>query len=203
MTDFSVLASIFRYLLEERKKHVRDNPDTYYVTDLLQCAYKRELSMKFPELSAYTSFEPAVVMGILVHEGLEKILSEMDIEVEVEGEKTIEDPEADRIYVVKGRADAIVTTDDGRVGIEIKTSRNANNIPYEHHIDQARLYNWLFDLKKTILVYITPTKLVEYEIVGPMDEKMILHIINSSTSPLYEWECKYCPFSKVCPKSKE
>jgi len=203
MTDFSVISSLFRYLLEESKKHQRDNPNLYYVTDLTQCSHKRVLSMKFPELSAFMNFEPAVVMGILVHGGLEKILSEMDIKVEVEGQKTVIDTVTETEYIVKGRADAIVEGEDEKICIEIKMSRSANNIPYEHHIDQARIYNWLFDADMAILVYITPTKLVEYGVKNRATDDEILNRITFIRAPRYDWECKYCPFSKICPDSKE
>ncbi|WP_457549730.1 hypothetical protein [Archaeoglobus sp.] len=104
-------------------------------------------------------------MGSLVYLGLEQILSnDLNAEVEVKGVKWIGD------YRVVGRTDAKL----GKVGIEIKTSRTDYEIPYDHHVLQARIYNWLFDLEKTVLVYITPDRVTEYIVVENIEKEEIV-----------------------------
>ncbi len=175
---------------EEREKHERKD-GIIYVTDLVSCPLKPEFERKFPELK--TLLEPALTLGNLVHLAIEKILQEKcNAQIEVEKEAKIGE------YVIKGRIDAIV----GNIGVEIKYSRTDNYIPYDHHITQVKIYNWLFNLDKTILFYITPDRLAQYEIVDRAGEKYILTLIEDRSIPRYDWECSRCPFAKICHMKK-
>ncbi len=173
----------------ERHKKLRELGG-YEVTDLIRCPLKRSFEEKHPELYRAMAYIPATVLGALVHLGLQNILSdELNAEIEVEGEKQIGE------YKIIGRIDAKI----GKVGIEIKTSRSDIEIPYEHHILQAKIYNWLFDLDKTVLVYITPDRFTEFVVDERLDEEEILKLIVDKRIPKYEWECRYCHFSVLCP----
>lgn len=181
---------VISWRLRELEKHERDG---IWVTDLIRCPLKKEFEEKYPELYRASVFTPNTILGSLVHVGLESILSsELNAEIEVKAEKQIGE------YKIVGRIDAIV----GKVGIEIKTSRADIDIPYEHHVLQAKIYNWLYDLEKTVLVYVTPDRFAEYCVEDRVSEDEILKLIVEKIAPKYDWECRYCHFSVICPNKR-
>jgi CRISPR-associated exonuclease Cas4 len=190
-----IIEIIAEWRLKELEKHKRlREASGLEVTDLIRCPLKRNFEEKYPELYRATAYTPATILGSLVHLGLEHLLSsELNAEIEVKGEKHIGE------YKIIGRIDAKL----GKVGIEIKTSRADIEIPYEHHVLQAKIYNWLFELEKTILVYITPDRITEYVVEDRIDEEEILKLIVDKKAPRYDWECRYCSFSILCPSRKK
>ena len=190
-----VIEVVVDWRLRELDKHKKLKEEgAIEVTDLIRCPLKREFEDKFPDLYKASAYTPATILGSLVHLGLEQILSnELNAEVEVKGEKWIGD------YKIVGRIDAKL----GKVGIEIKTSRADFEIPYDHHVLQARIYNWLFDLEKTVLVYITPDRVTEYVVEEDVEEEEIIKLIVDKTAPRYDWECRYCFFSMICPNKRK
>ncbi len=190
-----IIEIIVDWRLKELEKHRKlREEDAIEVTDLIRCPLKREFEEKFPDLYRASAYTPSTILGSLVHLGLESILSnELNAEIEVKGEKKIGD------HKIVGKIDAKL----GKVGIEIKTSRADFEIPYEHHILQARIYNWLFDLEKTVLVYVTPDRITEFVVEEDIDEDEIVKLIVDKVSPRYDWECRYCFFSLICPKKRK
>lgn len=160
--------------------------------------------MRYPEISSYEIMSPPSILGELVHRGLQAILREIygaDVKTEVEGEKTVALPQGG-VARVRGRSDAIIERGGRRVGIEIKSSRTDYGIPLEHHVDQARIYNWLFDLEETYLVYVTHERVAQYRIRDRASEQEVVIRLTSTTYPRYSWECSYCVFSIICPYKK-
>jgi CRISPR-associated exonuclease Cas4 len=190
-----IIEIIAEWRLKELEKHKKlREAGGLEVTDLIRCPLKRSFEEKYPELYRAMAYTPATILGSLVHLGLEHLLSfELNAEIEVKGEKHIGE------YKIIGRIDAKL----GKVGIEIKTSRADIEIPYEHHVLQAKIYNWLFELEKTILVYITPDRITEYVVEDRIDEEEILKLIVDKKAPRYDWECRYCSFSILCPSRKK
>jgi CRISPR-associated exonuclease Cas4 len=130
------------------------------------------------------------------------------LKVEVEPEASAEvnlsqfQPGAGRV-VVKGRIDAILTSPEGeRVGVEVKSMRGDAQLPLEHHVDQVRLYNLLFDLPATILLYVTPDRITQYEVRERADWREVAQRVLEPKAPRYPWECRYCPFAVVCPRKR-
>jgi len=189
-----ILEILSDWRLREFEKHRKLKKEgDIEVTDLIRCPLKRYFEEKYPELHKATVYTPATILGSLVHLGLEKILSEeLNAEIEVKAEKRIGE------HKIVGMIDAKL----GKVGIEIKTSRGDFEIPYEHHVLQVRIYNWLFDLEKSVLIYVTPDRVTEFVIEERADEEEILKLIVDKTSPRYEWECRYCFFAVLCPSKK-
>lgn len=196
---------IYGKIIQEQLRKLSElkSPNVIYVTDLVSCTYKYHLRRRFPELTIV--FEPAAVLGDLTHLGLEKILVEKGIRVEVDVLKHVQ--VGNETYLVKGRADAI---DESKgLVIEIKTSRSALNLPRDHHVKQLNLYLEITGFNNGIIVYVTPEKILEYEInrqpVKIEDE--VLELLNNKHHPRYNWECNYCMYKKICsyhlPMAKE
>lgn len=192
-----LVSLLYEWVREEREKHKRET-GVLWVTDLVRCPLKRDFEDKYPELLGGLTLRPSILAGKVAHVGMEAILERRlnGVAIEVEGERELE-VEGTEIRV-RGRIDAVV----GSEGIELKTARADLGIPQKHHVDQARAYNWLFDLKGTVLLYITPDRITQYRIDERMDDSEVKERILSSEAPRYDWECGYCPYSVVCPKKR-
>ncbi len=191
---------LYRVSKEEREKHKR-SPSTYWITDLLRCTLKRDYELRYPELSESEVFMPFFIVGTLVHRGLQGLLREVmpnDISTEVEREREIVLPNGE-VVCVSGRADILIKVGEELVGVEIKTSRSDLGLPKQHHVDQARMYNWLFNLKRTILIYVSPDRVTQYVIEDSASNEEVVERVISRKIPRYEWECKYCIYSVMCP----
>lgn len=197
----SILYRIKKESIEERRRE----EDVYWVTDLVRCPLKREYEILYPEIRMSSIFSPSAIMGDLVHLGLEEILRKRldnaTVLIEVEGARRVSLPSG-REAEVRGRCDVIVELGGAKLGVEIKTSRSDIRIPLEHHIDQARIYNWLFNLERTYLVYITPERITQYPVDQRASEEEIVSRISSKAYPRYLWECRYCDYSVLCPFKK-
>lgn len=192
-----ILSIIYNEYMKElfEKLEESKDPSIIYVTDLVACTHKYHLRHLFPELTI--RFEPAAILGDLVHAGLENILEKKGFKVElsIEHKYKIEGRE----YVLKGRIDAY-NEEKGEI-VEIKTSRTTQNLPREHHVYQLQIYLNILNADKGILVYITPERLLEFYIKREkIDIKpLIKMIIEDRVHPKWGWECKYCYFQKICP----
>ncbi|BFI75517.1 CRISPR-associated protein Cas4 [Sulfurisphaera ohwakuensis] len=210
--NLSLTQTLFRKRFNDKKAHEKKDNNTIYVTDLLYCPLKPRLREQFKELTYAEAYTPSTLQGSLIHDSIERILSEeLNAEVEVPISKEIK--VRDQVYTLVGRADAIK---DNAV-IEIKTSRNDSSIPRVEHILQLKIYlnmlnsnpNWNKRLSQNgtqfygILLYITPDRITEFRIEDEISEdklsELVQDFICTRTTPKHDWECKYCIFAKVCP----
>ncbi len=194
---------LYRWRIEEARKRMESKGDNeLYVTDLVLCPLKPKYQRIYGELALAHSFSPLALLGEFAHIGIEKVLREIlgedVVKVEVEFERGIE--VEGKGFVIKGRIDAIV----GDTVLEIKTTRSDANIPYQHHIQQLRIYLWLTGFNKGLLLYVTPERLVEFPVQNPASDGEIVDAVRSvlvgEPAPRYPWECQYCPYAQLCPK---
>lgn len=198
-----IVKLIYELSRDEYERHVRE-PNVYWVSDLVRCLLKRNYELIYPELRMREIFIPTLISGNLIHRGLQSVLKERfggNVSVEVEASREVVLLTGDKV-VIKGRADAIVSTDEGRIGIEIKTSRSDLNIPHEPHLEQVMIYNWLMDLNYSLLIYITPDRITQFTVLDRLTEADVVDRISSPTYPRYSWECNYCTYSVLCPYKK-
>jgi len=190
-----VMEKLYRRVLSDYKEHFKDatNPNIVYVTDMVSCSQKREFRIRYPELAF--KFEPAHILGDMVHIGIESFLKEEGFQVEVEFEKEVSID--NREVKIKGRVDAL----NENYVVEIKTARSDLGIPHDHHLMQLQIYLNIFDRKAGLLLYVTPDRLAEFYIEKkPLDvESLVVETIHNSMHPRWSWECKYCFYAKICP----
>ena len=190
-----ILRILYERRLEDFKERLEElkNPRIIYVSDLVACSHKRFFRMNYPELTL--RFEPVTLMGELLHVGLEEILKDRGYSVEVSFERDVTVNE--ELYTLKGRVDAI---GEGRV-VEIKTGRPGQILPHPHHVLQLQVYLQLLDVPQGILVYITPDRITEYNVEREEIniEELAKETIEDTKHPRWEWECRYCYYSKMCP----
>ncbi|MGC8982974.1 MAG: CRISPR-associated protein Cas4 [Desulfurococcaceae archaeon] len=194
---FRVVKVVYEKVVGEQLKRAEElrDPHIIYVTDLVQCTHKFHARKHYPELALV--FEPSAVLGSIAHMGLGRLLEERGFKVEVEVSKSI--TLRGENYTVKGRVDAV--DEAGKVVVEVKTARAAVGLPKEHHVKQLNIYLNMLGYEEGILVYITPSRIVEYSVSRePLDlEQEVVELLENKHHPRYNWECKYCVFSKLCP----
>jgi len=206
--DLDLISLLYGHFKKEREEHRRE-PGVYWVTDLVSCSLKERFSRMYPELELAQLFKPILIQGTLIHMGLEALLKEVleaeGARVEVEKEGSIEVdmsgiiPGAGKV-TVKGRVDlALELPESRRFGVEVKSSRGDSPLPLEHHVDQVRIYNSMFGFEASYLLYVTPERIAQYEVRGRMEEDEVMKRIAEPKAPRYTWECRYCPFSVLCP----
>lgn len=184
---------LFRWKYTESEKHKRGQNEIY-VTDLLYCGYKLLLEQKFPEILFSDPFNPVTLEGDLIHRGVQSILKEIygdRIQIEVEKTGKIGD------ITLKGRIDAIL---DGKHGIEIKHAKGDYNIPHKHHILQAKIYKWLFNLESIELLYITRDRITSITVDGTITDSEINKLVQNPPIADEAWLCQYCSFNFACDK---
>jgi len=190
----------------EKEAHKRKEGEIW-VSDLARCPLKVEYEVRYPELAVQDIYHPSFILGDLVHKGVETLAKEflekdeVKVEVEVEGRREMEIGGVK--YVIVGRADIILTSGGHRVGYELKYCRSDPGLPLEHHVLQARLYKWLFNLDTVKLLYITPDRITEYEIKDEVSDddvmRLVVEHLSKARTPKWPWECKYCTYSVLCP----
>ncbi|MCS7099819.1 MAG: CRISPR-associated protein Cas4, partial [Sulfolobales archaeon] len=167
---------------------------------------KRVYEDRYPDIALQELFKPSLIIGTLVHRGLENLLKEVvkdySIEVEVEGAKDVVLDDGS-VVSIRGRIDVLLTRNFEKAAVEVKTSRSDRNIPQKHHVDQVRAYNWLLNLSGSILLYITPTRVTQFYVEDRMDDAEVVSRVTSKKAPRYSWECSYCVFSVLCPYKTE
>lgn len=193
--------------MEATKHREEKTDDTIYVTDLVKCPARVYYEREHPEIAVASSINPSTLLGDIAHKGLKEYFTAIaqahnaSVEYEAEAEKQVSINNT--TFKVKGRADAILTVNGEKILVEFKTAKADKGIPYEHHKQQLRLYLWLFNAQKGVLLYITPDRIAEYHVNNPArdDEvaRLVAETINKSRNPRYNWECTYCPYAFICP----
>lgn len=180
-----------------------------YVSELGWCWLKRWFGSSVPEASVGRVLDGRLLFGDFVHAGVlrvlkevygERVVTELDDPRAVSGERHV--LVGGERFVVSGRVDAIL---DRVVGIDVKSHvpcRENNSLPKPWHVTQARLYNWLLGLQKTILMYVSPEGVFEYEVLDVASEDEVRRLIAERKSPYYPWECDSCVYSGFCPVFK-
>ena len=198
-----LVSRVLDYRTRELEKHLPRDPLTFYVTDLVRCSLKREYEITHPKLLYVRVSSGRTFLGEMVHKGLERVLKELfgdSVKIEEEGTEKSREVEVDGVrYAVKGRVDAVL---NGDTGIEIKETVSHGTLPYQHHVEQCALYNWLYGFKRTLLLYITPEGFYEFEVTASATDEEVARRIKEQKAPRYKWECKLCEFNTICSTAK-
>jgi len=182
-----IVHRVMNELVKQRLEKMKEKDDrTIWVTDLIGCKRKAELRKMYPFV-----LPNSVILGYFAHLGFASYVSEVGGLSEVEYEKNLDG------YVIRGRIDAII---DNTV-VEFKTAKQVDK-PFAHHVMQVRLYMWLSNMTKAVIVYVTPERFVEFKIDKPYRTEDVRELIANWSSPRFDWECKKCEFRVVCEYAK-
>ncbi|MEM2447905.1 MAG: hypothetical protein QXT14_03005 [Candidatus Bathyarchaeia archaeon] len=189
---YSLGELLFRLKFADAQKHRREDGEVF-VTDLVLCGVRLQKQRKFPEIEPSNAFNSRTLEGDIVHKGVQTVLKEVlgdRVQVEVEGSKEVAG------FRLKGRIDAIV---DGKYGVEIKHVKSDYGIgTYKHHMLQALIYWWMFDLESVELLYISGDRSTSIPVEGSLTEEDIAKLILEPKPVAEEWVCRYCEYSFSC-----
>lgn len=203
--ELNIVNTLYSWKIAEARKRLEEKLENeIYVTDLIYCPLKYRFQRLYKELAIGAAFSPAALYGEIIHQGLEKLLQTLfgvdNVKIEVEYERYVRTDFDGNTYTVKGRVDAVI----GDYVIEIKSSSSDKNLPHEPHITQAKIYLWLSNLSKALLLYITPSRVVEFRVMGAVSDEELVRLVESviigQPAPRYSWECRYCIYSILCPR---
>ena len=198
-------------ILDEIRRYTEKAENVFWVTELIYCPLRRKYmeqltvtvdGKKIPPVIAEQLDTPSLVLGDLIHRGLEQWLGEKGCEVEKEVEREIE--VEDKKYIIRGRVDAIC----GDTVIEIKYARDLkSDKPLQHHVQQVQIYMWMTGLREGKIIYVTPSRLLCFDVKAPYQEPQVALLVQETLrgepAPRHEWECQYCPFQAICPRSRQ
>ncbi len=199
MSVRSVFDLIVNYYVSDSLNRLKDNGHVY-VTELVSCPMKHYLRKRYPTLALQLNFNEKILLGKLVHEGIESVLHKIaqlmdNVEVEASVSKEING------VTIVGRADIVMSD----AVIELKTTRSTKDLPHENHILQAAIYARLLDKSRAVLLYIVlnnDVRILEYD-VDPISDEMLYQLVSElkekKPSPRFPWECNYCVFKQFCP----
>ena len=90
-------------LLREKRER---RPYELWVTDLISCSNKYNLSLRYPEYARLTALKPPILNGTLIHQGFEAIIKEMGLGI-IEKELSMNVNVDNVRYMIVGRVDII------------------------------------------------------------------------------------------------
>lgn len=191
--------------LEVAKTRGVDVTQVLFAHELCVCPRKQRFMRAIPALGETISYKPAVILGELVERGVEQYLEQLgftsgepvcrEIFVSVKKDKENEP----RRFVICGTPDFV----RGDAVLDVKFVRVLSVKPKEHHIRRANIYSWLFNGVPCYLLYISPGGIRSFAVVCDKDY-IIAEWVNeyiSLISPLWNWECKLCPYEYMCSRS--
>lgn len=191
-----ITAVLYKRIVDEYVKRVEESksPNIIYVTDLVGCTHKFHMRKIYTELTL--AFEPSMILGDLVHKGLESLMVAHGFQPEVEISRTVYVDGVE--YQLRGRVDLLDSTRG--IVVEVKSSKTHMGLPREHHLYQLNIYLNMLNYDKGILLYITPSKIAEYEVSRTQIsiDNLVKEVVEDARKPRFQWECKMCPFRKIC-----
>lgn len=214
---------IFDYINEKIAESIEKlktkKPNEIWVDDIAYCRIKSILARKFPELNATKKLEPAIILGDIIHIGVEKILeNKYGSLVKTEDDNSFKEKIIiDNVeYVISGRPDAILDKNGVKEIIEIKSGRDVKDPPSFNHLVQVFVYMTLLKIPRCRILYFTNKRIIEVSMSLDDAKKKIANTIMSSHTdemdilrdlvkkwlsmkrPWATWECDYCHFQKIC-----
>ena len=183
---------------EKLREELSEGVDyVYFVHELCECAKKRGMRELYPELNTSHAYEPAIMLGELVHLGVESLTHS---EKEVVKFRDVET----KIGTVRVAGTIDIYYPEENTVVDIKYARKlGNNMPLKRHKLQVSLYAWLANAKYGEIWYITPEGIRTYGLIKPANEATAKHLIEYPKTPMWpKWECKYCPYTKICPENR-
>ena len=203
MMDFIEENSIKR-AKDRNNFHGEDN--VFHVSDLVYCRRKQMLMRENPEMSAKVSVQPAVFNGIVFEIGLRQYMQDYFDTTEYIPRFSYKGKKKVGKYTVVGEAD-VALLKEGSSGLKVDTiidikNRVMSNKWKDYYVLQLLFYKWMFNAEHILLwCFSSSASHKEWEISdeNSIDDDFVINLIEHPRQPMWDWECKYCKFTKGCP----
>lgn len=193
-------------------KHLIREPNTFYISELPWCSSKTFFSIKFNSVRVPNE---AMIIGRLLHLVLPILVKDIDeykdAEFEVEVAYTNPDPK----FTIKGRGDIVLSSKDKveewKFGLKNITPFDPVIAAYTAQVNE---YAYLLNKKQAVLYYVNRRTFNITPVVTEPKEELHTVLVHkaeeiykclknnrvpSNYSPVFDFECKRCPFTIICP----
>jgi len=183
-----------------------DDTLVFHVSDLVYCRRKQMLMRENPEMSAKVSVLPSVFNGIIFEIGLRQYMQDYFDTTEYIPRFSYKGKKKIGKYTVVGEADVALFSDTPS-GLKVDTiidikNRVMSNKWKDYYVLQLLFYKWMFNADNILLwCFSSSASHKEWEISNEnsIDDDFVINLIEHPRQPMWDWECKYCKFSKDCP----
>jgi len=217
-------------LLKANEGHSRERQvGEYYCTDLGNCIRKTWYKYQGIELEDEGEEETIRMLkvferGNLLHEWITERLRKHVEEIGgyLKEEVSVAIPNLNEQFVVRGRIDNLIATEDGFDIIEVKTTARIRKtgMPLPHHVAQVMPYLLYAPNAKAGILYLEPNTLktafyeVTYDMFAMQDlwrkandlhQALLNNLLPDAEAKLKKvenWQCKYCEFKGMCDKEE-
>lgn len=183
---------------------LRYQDNIYNISELIYCLAK---SYYFRVNKENPIINGKMLSGTLVHQLIEKALSDLNIKYEVECIRDYND------YKIVGHADAV--DDDTVYEFKFSGAKLNGNLPF-YYFMQANAYSVMLDRPHFKIIYINSYSLNITSVTGNQDKDAFKYIENQAAylhdclkskrvpiGPAYDWECSHCQFKLICKNKKK
>jgi len=181
---FQALSKIFEGKLE-----------IYSVSEIIKCKkqvmIERNLVKNSEDFERYC-FKPSMIFGDAIEE---RVLDLLGLKKGYFTFKIID--YFDKRLIITGSCDAI---DDNYV-YEIK-AKTREPEPTPLMIMQCRLYAWLYNKPKCVLIIVSP-KSIDVEVYDAYKDIDVYDILMKWSSPRWDFECRFCSYKESCDERKD
>lgn len=193
------LAMIERYKLSRQKLREEYEKQGYKIVfahELSQCSRKPVMADQLQALDLSVSWKPAVLLGEVVERGIEKYLTSLGFSPPSKPWSKIVSANGE-MYVVVGSPDFVDNVEKPYRVVDVKYTASQPSVK-DHHIVRMRVYLWLTGAQEGILLYVSPEGLKSYTVIETMTDREVASLIETRPAPMWDWECKLCPFESYC-----
>jgi len=182
------LEKLINHIVRRMELRYQRKEGCLHVRDLVSCRLKKELEETYSVLHKAVYYAPAVLLGEVVHWGIEMLFgkeeTQREFKREIDGS------------VIYGHPDIVLPNSI----IELKYQKSLYGCPRPHHELQTQFEAWVAGKSFGTLIYISPDGWREFTYRALTDSEVRDLLVKERTPMWEEWECSYCQFNGVCPK---
>jgi len=173
-----------------------------FAHELTRCSKANEFDKELPDMAKARRFEPALILGELVHVGVDHITLKYSSRVStIYNLPELCVPETyyykefhRRKLIVCGTPDLVFNG----CPVDLKYQRAPVSDAKDHHISRVKIYMNLMRANTGYVFYITPRKISTFVITEPYSDEELLNLVDQYIAPRWDWECSWCIYSKLC-----
>lgn len=183
----------YRWLRDKYMEDHKDDADRIiWVHELCECTQKQTFYRELPQLEESVRLKPPVMLGELVHLGIEHLGYYQPRDVyskilDIDGRKVMVAGTPDYVNAITSTV------------VDFKYAQQIGKTPLAHHALQAALYKWLTGMDHAEIWYFTHDEVKAFPVATTLTDEDVKAIVKDNRSPRWtEWECSYCECRNLC-----